>query len=138
MRETTLACLGLLVTLGLTAQEKPAYDAAEAALGSSLFKTYCASCHGKGGGGDGPLAESLRFRPPDLTQLARRNKGPFPMDQVRRTIDGRTAVKGHGGPDMPVWGDAFKATSEGYDEKKVAERINQLAHFLASIQVPAN
>src|SRR5678816_3800143 len=70
--------------------------------GGSLFRTYCASCHGKEGKGDGPLAENLRFRPPDLTLLAKGNKGEFDAAKVHRIIDGREPVKGHGGPDMPV------------------------------------
>ena len=134
MRRLTLGLTGLLLVVGLAAQEKPTYDPAEAIMGGSLFKTYCASCHGRGGAGDGPLAESLKFGPSDLTQLARKNKGRFPMDSVRDTIDGRKAIKAHGGSDMPVWGDAFRVSGEGYDEAKVAERIKQLTHFLASIQ----
>lgn len=135
MPRTVLVTLGVLASAAwVRGQEKPAYNAADAAMGGWLFKTYCASCHGKTGLGDGPLAESLRFRPADLTQLARKNKGQFPMDRVRRTIDGRDPVKGHGGPDMPVWGDAFKNSIEAYSEEKVAERLNQLTHFLASIQ----
>jgi mono/diheme cytochrome c family protein len=62
--------------------------------GSYTFKTYCASCHGKEAKGDGPLADSLRFRPPDLTLLARRNGGTYPAEAIYRTIEGRKPVKG--------------------------------------------
>src|SRR6185503_19291699 len=91
--------------------------------GASLFKTYCGSCHGKSAKGDGPLAVHLRFQPPDLTLIAKRNKGTFDADKVSRVIDGREPVKGHGGTDMPVWGDAFKDSGEGYSEKAVKGRI---------------
>ena len=31
--------------------------------GAALYREHCAGCHGKDGGGDGPLAAELRFRP---------------------------------------------------------------------------
>jgi mono/diheme cytochrome c family protein len=104
--------------------------------GDALFKTYCASCHGKAAKGDGPLADSLRFRPPDLTLIAKRNKGKFDAEKVYRIVDGREAVKGHGGTDMPVWGDAFKRSVDGYSEKAVKARIDALVEYLKSIQAP--
>ena len=102
--------------------------------GRSLFKTYCASCHGTAAKGDGPLADQLRFRPPDLTLIAKRNGGKFEPAKVEKIIDGREPVKGHGGPDMPVWGDAFKGASEGYSEAAVKERIKALVDYLEMIQ----
>jgi mono/diheme cytochrome c family protein len=103
--------------------------------GDSLFKNYCATCHGPTAKGDGPLADHLRFRPPDLTLFAKRNGGKFAADKVERIIDGRAPVKGHGGSDMPVWGDAFKGSQEGYDEAAVKARIKALAEFLEGLQV---
>jgi mono/diheme cytochrome c family protein len=104
------------------------------ATGSAIFRTYCASCHGPEAKGDGPIAQHLRTVPPDLTRLAQRNKGKFEADKIQRIIDGRDPVKGHGGPDMPVWGDAFKQTREGYSEEQVKARIAGLVEFLESIQ----
>ena len=86
------------------------------ARGARLYRTYCTSCHGAGGKGDGPMADQLRYAPPDLTRIAKRARGKFSTDDVARTIDGRKPNKGHGGSEMPVWGDAFKSTEEGYDE----------------------
>jgi hypothetical protein len=43
-------------------------------------------------------------------------------------------VKGHGGADMPVWGDVFKRADEGYSEKKAQQRIDSLVAYLADIQ----
>jgi len=103
--------------------------------GRSLYRTYCAVFHGKQGEGDGPLAEHLRFRPPDLTTFAKRGGGKYDALKMYRIIDGREPVKGHGGPDMPVWGDAFKRTAEGYSEEKVKARINGLVEYLKDIQV---
>jgi hypothetical protein len=102
--------------------------------GSELFKTYCAACHGTSARGDGPLAEDMRKPPPDLTQFAARNGDVFPAALVARIIDGRQPVKGHGGPDMPVWGDAFKASRSCSSEEAVQARIRALVEFLQHIQ----
>ena len=105
-----------------------------AATGDYLFRTYCAACHGTSAKGDGPLADSMRRRPANLTEIGKRNKGEFPADEVFKTIDGRTPVKGHGGPDMPVWGDVFSKSSDGGDPAIVAARIKALVAYLESIQ----
>jgi mono/diheme cytochrome c family protein len=104
--------------------------------GALLFRSYCVSCHGATARGDGPLADHLRSRPPDLTLIAHRDGGTFDEEKVRRIIDGRTPVKGHGGPDMPVWHDVFRVAEEGegYGEEKVAGRIQSLVEHLAAVQ----
>lgn len=102
--------------------------------GRASFQTYCATCHGADAKGDGPMTDNLRVRPPDLTLIAKRNDGRFPADTVRRTIDGRSPVKGHGGLEMPVWGDAFRSSSDAYSEAKVAEKLDALVAYLKSIQ----
>jgi len=102
--------------------------------GPEVFRTYCASCHGAAARGDGPLAAHLRFAPPDLTRIAKRNGGRFDDAEVHRIIDGRKPLKGHGGPDMPVWGDAFKRSGEGYSEEAVKARIDDLVTHLRSLQ----
>jgi nucleotide-binding universal stress UspA family protein len=102
--------------------------------GAELFRTYCATCHGPAARGDGPLASSMTRKPPDLTELARRNGGAFPSELAFRTIDGKNPVRGHGGPDMPVWGDAFARSRDGGDENKVKQMIQSLVDYLESIQ----
>jgi mono/diheme cytochrome c family protein len=102
--------------------------------GAYLFRTYCASCHGVTALGDGPLASAMRRRPPNLTEFQKRNGGVFAKDLVYQIIDGRQKVRGHGGPDMPVWGDAFLRTADAGSEAAVAARINALVAFLESIQ----
>src|SRR5271165_1456991 len=72
--------------------------------GTEMFKTWCASCHGLQGKGDGPAAAALKIPPADLTQLAKKNGGKFPMEKVRNYIDGTKEVAAHGSRDMPVWG----------------------------------
>ena len=101
--------------------------------GSQLFRTYCASCHGTTGRGNGPLAEQLRRMPPDLTQFTKRNGGMFPSERVYRIIDGRD-VPIHGDREMPVWGDAFRAVSGGSSAAAVKARIDAIVRYLAGIQ----
>src|SRR6185436_6973508 len=102
--------------------------------GEKLFKTYCASCHGATGKGDGVMAPHLRLRPADLTLIARRRGGRFDADEVRRIVDGRDPVASHGGGDMPVWGDAFKEASQHYSEKSAQVRIRAVVDYLKTIQ----
>ena len=47
-----------------------AADQAAVDRGQQLYETLCATCHGPYGRGDGPLAENLSVRPPDLTLSA--------------------------------------------------------------------
>jgi mono/diheme cytochrome c family protein len=103
-------------------------------IGSTLFKSYCATCHGVGATGDGPLAAMLRKQPANLTLLGRRNGGVFSKEMVSRIIDGRKPMSGHGGGDMPVWGDAFARTSEGVES--APGKIAALVDYLESIQKP--
>ncbi len=111
-------------------------DAASAIMGRQSFRVYCATCHGTEGRGDGPVAEHLTVTPADLTQISRRNGGEFPFDDVVKTIDGRETKRSHGSSDMPVWGDAFKLTREEPDDEGVRQKIDELAHFIESIQEP--
>lgn len=102
--------------------------------GASLFSTYCVVCHGPGARGDGPLASSMTRKPADLTEIARRNGGTYPSELVFRTIDGKRPVRGHGGPDMPVWGDAFARSRDGGSAEQVKQMIQSLVDYLETIQ----
>jgi mono/diheme cytochrome c family protein len=101
--------------------------------GSQLFRTYCASCHGTAGRGNGPLADQLRRPPPNLTLYTRRNGGVFPNERVYRIVDGRD-VPSHGDREMPVWGDAFRAVPGGATDTAVKARIDAIVRYLAGIQ----
>ena len=103
--------------------------------GAEIYRTYCATCHGPNGRGDGPLADSMRRKPADLTEIAKRNGGEYPSEVVYRTIDGKQPIRGHGGPDMPVWGDAFARSRDGGDAATVKERIDTLVDFVRTLQV---
>jgi mono/diheme cytochrome c family protein len=103
--------------------------------GGSLFATYCATCHGSSARGDGPLADSMKRRPANLTEIAKRNNGVFPREIIFKVIDGREPVRGHGGPDMPVWGDAFKRSIDVGGEEAVTNRIQAIVDYLETIQM---
>jgi hypothetical protein len=105
--------------------------------GGITYRRYCANCHGPTGRGDGKLAQLLRRRPADLTQLQERNGGVFAADAVARAIDGRQTVKGHGARDMPVWGVAFQEPGPQDDqEPEIRERLDHLVAYLESLQPP--
>jgi len=113
-----------------------------AAKGRVTYRTYCSNCHGKNGTGDGNLAEYLTIAPADLTQISRENNGVFPRDRVHKIIDGRESVPGHGGGEMPIWGDVFQSSlaqdsssASENGEERAQRKIKELVLFLESIQV---
>jgi len=57
----------------------------------------------------------------------------FPSERVYRIIDGR-GVRSHGDREMPIWGDAFKASRDGLPADAVKERIDALVRYLEAIQ----
>jgi mono/diheme cytochrome c family protein len=104
-----------------------------AASGQEMYRSYCASCHGPDGKGNGPAMSALKVAPTDLTQLARRNGGHYPEMQVFNTIAGDSNVPSHGSKDMPVWGPLFSRLSES-DAPKAKLRIRNLTKFIESMQ----
>lgn len=129
-----MAILAGLTFAGVLLAGRADAQSTSAATGDYLFRTYCAACHGTSARGDGPLADSMRRRPANLTEIAKRNKGIFPTEEMLKVIDGRQPVKGHGGPDMPVWGDVFARSVDGGDPAIVQARIKAIVAFLESIQ----
>jgi hypothetical protein len=82
--------------------------------------------------------------PPDLTVLAKKNGGVFPVSRVYEVIDGRQAVAAHGPRDMPIWGNRYRLTaiqeylqgSDGsYDPDAIVRaRILTIIDYLNRIQ----
>jgi mono/diheme cytochrome c family protein len=74
--------------------KNPLAENKEAALkGKNLFKTYCVTCHGESGKGNGPQAASLNPKPHDLTSEA-----------VQKESDGAIYWKiSTGKPPMLAW-----------------------------------
>jgi mono/diheme cytochrome c family protein len=105
-------------------------------VGSDLFVSYCASCHGKGGKGDGPAADALTVPPADLTGLARRNGGVYPAAIVRERLNGSPGPRGstaHGSAEMPIWGAIFRQLDANASVAKV--RVDNLVRHLETMQV---
>jgi len=113
--------------------------AQQTAPGADEFRNSCAVCHGEDGRGDGPLAKVLTVKPADLTQIAKRNDGVFPVEKVSETIDGRQQVGAHGTREMPVWGSRYELeVARRYgpygSEAAVKTRVHVLVRYLQSIQ----
>lgn len=142
-RRTALIAVILLGTVGGDAGaaeslKTPAADAANAgpeggvAAGRQRFERNCAICHGFDARGNGPFAELLNVKPPDLTLLSRAQGGDFPFTRIYRRIDGRDLPLAHGTRDMPIWGSRLKR--EGGDETWVRGRIFEIMLYLESLQ----
>ena len=110
-------------------------------VGKREYDANCAVCHGPKGKGDGPNAGAGVLRPADLTALAQRNGGWFPIARVYEFIDGRRLVKAHGSREMPVWGLGYRAEAAEYyaqapanAEAHVRERILALTEYVYRLQ----
>lgn len=129
--------LAALAVFAMSAGMAPA-DTPATETGKVEYVQACAACHGDSGKGQGPIAKFLTIPVPGLTRLSAGNDGVFPMLDVIHIIDGRTGVRGHGGP-MPIWGELFKAPLSSefgpYSaEIMVRGRILSIAYYLESIQ----
>jgi mono/diheme cytochrome c family protein len=125
--------MALALTLGAGAA-----TAQDTALGQALYLDHCATCHGTGAEGDGPMTALLRVAPPDLTELAAAEGGVFPLERVVRRIDGRDEVLAHGGP-MPVFGMILGGESgliDAFDGTPVftTQSVVDIAAWLQTIQ----
>jgi mono/diheme cytochrome c family protein len=132
------ACATLLigVAVSVDAGQKTGSGTAplviESMYGPDLYRHYCATCHGRDGTGKGPAAEALKVPAPDLTIIARREKGIFPAAQVKAIVRGGTAVAAHGSSEMPMWGPIFRALDPS--DARVTARVDALVSHIASIQ----
>ena len=100
--------------------------------GPDLYRAYCASCHGKDGKGNGPVAASLKATVPDLTIITLGNDGNFPAARMKRIIVGEGMIASHGSREMPIWGPIFHQVEEDVDRGNV--RVENLVTYLESIQ----
>ena len=136
------AILGAVVICGAGSLAYPAETQGPAKfdLGKREYDSKCAVCHGSTGKGDGPYAGLLDTKVPDLTNLAQRNHGMFPVLWVQEVIDGRQNFKAHGPSEMPIWGlDYLAKARESYMDPYEAEayvrmRILALTEYLYRLQ----
>jgi mono/diheme cytochrome c family protein len=92
----------LLLGMVLAAAQPQSSPTADVRVGHQYFVQYCSACHGVEGRGDGPAASALQPPPADLTRIARRRGGHFPVAEIRAYIDGRSGGAAHGRWEMPV------------------------------------
>ena len=133
MRALVLATL--ICGLGLRAQDKQIKKVPVEPIpmnsGQTMFKAYCAPCHGLRAKGDGPAAVALKKLPPDLTQLASKNNGKFPGGYVAAVLRSSDAAA-HGSNEMPVWGPMLRSVSRDSGETQL--RVNNIVSYIASLQ----
>jgi mono/diheme cytochrome c family protein len=112
----TLACFVLLVAWAdlVWAQNQ--------SEGKKLYLTYCSSCHGDSGKGDGPAARSLPVKPANHTDGSVMNKlsDKFLLDIISKGggAVGKSAM-------MPGWGGQFKEN-----------QLRDIVAYVRSIAVP--
>ena len=106
MKQGPLVCsvtaIAVIAFAGIASAQSQGTD-----VGRAEYFSSCASCHGADAKGGGPVGSVLKQRPTDLTLLAKKNGGVFPLDRIYRVIDGREEISGHGSRDMPIWGYRF-------------------------------
>jgi mono/diheme cytochrome c family protein len=127
--------LALMLTLPCLAwgqDASPQVPSIHTVNGAEIFRTYCATCHGLDGRGNGPVAPALKHKVPDLTQISKRAGGKFPIVRVRNTIEGTETLSGHGSREMPIWGPVFHRIDVDQDLGNV--RADNLAKYIESIQ----
>ena len=117
------------------AQPLPRVPGETVSAGQQYFRRYCSACHGVEGRGDGPAAPALRPPPADLTRIAQRRGGRFPVAEIAAYIDGRTVVSAHGSREMPIWGERFGEMGGGgsVGEEVVRGNLLVLIEYLQSI-----
>ena len=128
------AARALLMVSGCVLMEHPALAQSRVPLdGPSVYKAYCATCHGTDAKGDGPAAAALKRKPIDLTTIAKNNHGKFPRLTIEDVIVRGNKWKAHGSKEMPTWGPVFIAVDG--DDQLAYGPIQSLLTYLESIQV---
>ena len=135
---TSILCAGGVLFSAFGANSKPTVIKGPVRLidsidGPALYKAYCAVCHGSNATGNGPMAQALKVPPADLTRIAERNGGVFPMARAERVISGEEPLpSGHGTREMPLWGPIFSQVDRDQDLGRV--RIDNLTRYLMEMQ----
>ena len=109
-------------------------------VGELLFKENCVSCHGFTGKGDGPLSAGLGTAPADLTQIASRRDGVWPMLEVMSILDGYLKAT-NPREDMPIVEDLLDNDMVEFDTGNgltalVPIKLIEVVNYLESLQDP--
>ena len=118
LRASKFTTGAFIAAAAISASVSARQQTAEVADGKQKYDVYCATCHGPEGKGDGTLSKSLRKKPADLTQLAKKNNGQFPADTVAK----------------PVWGDVFSKSQTSSSPEEVKARIDALVKYIETLQ----
>lgn len=139
MNKASLAILILATTLSLSTvafAQKTKTD-----LGKKEYELQCAICHGMDAKGNGFYTASLKVAPPDLTLLAKKNGGVFPVARIISVIDGRAQIAAHGSRDMPIWGTRYAVNAAEhfvdvpYDQESfIRAQVLTLVDYLNRVQ----
>ena len=131
-----LLCLILppgFLLLAAQKQDKTTPPARNPIDGATIFRSYCAACHGADGRGHGPASVALKHAVPDLTLISQRNDGKFPYPHVKDIIEGKEpGPSAHGNREMPTWGPIFHEVESDMDWGEV--RLDAVTKHLESIQ----
>jgi mono/diheme cytochrome c family protein len=130
-----LCASGILIgctTQPPTGPVQPDVELIRSLEGPDLFRQYCSPCHGLDAKGMGMMAPALRAKVPDLTVLAKNNRGQFPADHVRGVLNGTVSLVSHGSQEMPIWGPVFHQVENDTDWGNV--RMANILKYLESIQ----
>ncbi|HUB53370.1 MAG TPA: c-type cytochrome [Terracidiphilus sp.] len=115
--------------VAVTVNRTPAND------GKLMYASYCSSCHGMDGKGNGPTAPALLSRPADLTALSRNNHGKFPLESVKSALEFGAHGPVHGTVQMPKWGPILDEMDGAYaGQLRGMQRIVALSGYLEAIQ----
>ena len=132
MRTLRYAVIVVSTLLPLVAQDSSPRKLIASVDGKDLFVSYCASCHGPAGRGDGRVSIALKGKIPDLATLAARRGGRFPVADLEKMILGETASQAaHGTREMPVWGPVFRRVEDDKDLGLV--RVRRLVEYVQTL-----
>lgn len=110
-------------------------------VGEQLFRENCVACHGVTGHGDGPDAAQLNTPPADLTRIAARRDGVWPMLEVMSILDGYLKFT-NPREGMPVFDGLLDSDLVEFDTGNglttlVPVKLIEVANYLETIQNPA-
>jgi mono/diheme cytochrome c family protein len=132
---TAVVAVGIVYADQSTAKVVVQVNRTAASSGKQMYGSYCASCHGVDGRGNGPVAVMLRKQPADLSALSRNNGGRFPSEHVATVLEFGAENMAHGTIEMPVWGPVLGKMDVSVPEQSMRQlRVNNLTRYIESIQ----
>jgi len=142
MKHSILAALAVAIAAGASyAADQPekrvtvTVNKTPANNGKLMYASYCSSCHGLDGKGNGPTAVVLKRQPADLTVLSRNNRGRFPFEHVKAVLEFGAANRANGTGPMPAWGPILSQLDTAYPGQNMGMlRIINLNRYLESMQ----